>query len=359
MYRWGRRLLRYAGIDDTPVSDARGLYVLPNETAATEFEAAVIRMRRASLVHRVTDADELYRRIGPVWTPSRGQVVFDVPDTSFDEAGLLHRLRQRAFGIRDSKNRSLVVLRQVASPCAVARDSTTGRITVDLGSGPRSAPVVFLAAGAGTVPILDGLGVAHTLRVDGSPLLRLPGTYGMRTSLLVDRAVAISVVAHPPSPSVPQGCLVIGNSAREAIPSANVWSPRIIPPKVATELLNALPEAMRDAATDDVARWTFGYKTEQMGADQTRIVTPWVSGASDNFPPGLIAGIPVKATSALWAASLGLERIHDEMEKLRDQPHTTSPLMATFDDVADLPDWSDIIALHHHADYQHLNDVYV
>lgn len=341
MRRWGEALLEFCGIQ---LPTTRGIYCFSDITEYRRFQSSV---KHIGLAHklRVLSDMEAAHRLGDFF--ESGWIYVEVPDTTFNEAALLTNARMRALG-------SGVEFRELSKPAILHRNGA--HVLLELPCGIRHAPIVVVAAGAGSVPLLDALEVPHPLNVTSSGLLTAHGTGGLRAPLLVKPETGLSVAAHSSTSIPPAGRLVIGNGDRRTIPPAQIWDPRFVSREEFRRLVSRLPASMQPIAYAPGTRATAGYKTEPLvtgpDGELVRSILPWVSGPE--FPRGLIAAVPVKATLALYTATRVLRRIDNEGKAPLDAPPGILPL--SFADVADLPDWRSPVAIHHEPPFDDLDD---
>ncbi len=223
-----------------------------------------------------------------------------VPDTLFDEPAILAYLAYGAklHGADFRKARIRLV------------EDTTARNKFALAheGGIVESEFTILCAGAGSGPLLEGLGLEHPLQTYQSPLLVLRCGVVLQTPLLVDRSEGpptpgLAVGQHGPTRSDAGRC-VIGNRVREKILSCDLLGPRVVPDAHVEGLLALVPEELRplSEAAPESFRITAGYKTEALQEDGRPSINPWVQSWPEQYP-GLIAAVPGKATLSFVTAS--------------------------------------------------------
>ena len=268
---------------------------------------------------------------GQLYEP--GGIYYATPELVFDEAELLEELRQQFTRLGGN----VLVVDQ-----PVALHANGGGLHVSLGGAVLRAPMTVLAAGVGTIPMLESIGLqSPQFAATQTPLaviqqFVLPySTQNPKPRILVDRVSGYSVVSHPPSNDLPNGAAVLG--AGYARPFSFVPpNQRQIPTGDWTNLWAQLPPALQ--ALQSNSRCTAGVEIGRAGFLD---VLPHVE-ASVAFP-GLYIAVPGRATLAM--------RVAQEVVDLFPSAASPSALQVTGSA------WNSGIHMHHNPHYGGLHNV--
>jgi hypothetical protein len=315
MWGWGDRLFDRVNL---PPPRTRGVFAVDDRRRRTLLEAAN-RLGIGSEVNQLSQS-EAREYAGDFFKPEHSHIL--VPDCPFDESNLLSTARKQAIQAGVQFFQGEVNL---------ARDEK-GNFFARIHGQVIHPRLLVLCAGAGTIKLLDQVGVQHTLQVRSSGLIRIHGCDdAMRAPLFADRCLNLSVVRHAPAPVTPDGCLVVGSG--HAWPVQRLDGSRIITQSQKSEIVDLLPHTLRVKAIHAPA--TLGYKTELASGPTHRIVDPVVELVS----PNLIWAVPGKVTLAYYAA----DRVSHQAKKLlgRGRKHSPKSLAGL------LPPWNAPLDLHH------------
>jgi hypothetical protein len=197
--------------------------------------------------------------------------------------------------------------------------------------------VTLIAAGWRTLSLLNQVEIDPPLQVYLSPLLDLtqpPGTF--EVPLLADCSSGLTIVRYDVPAQSAHHRLIIANGHRRPIRT----SAREVTPEDIATISSLLPDLIDKAP----ARWVAGFKTESPGGG----VAPWVHAYAER--PGLIAGVPGKATNVLGAADESF-RLFEELLGSEPRDYGAQPL-----NTSQLQKWEAPIHVHAHPCYDHINE---
>ena len=192
-----------------------------------------------SLVRPIARAAAL-RRLGEFF--EEGYAHFSVPDAPFDEPRVMNELRAQAEleGVQWMYGR--VSLQRVGNEAIIAISDRDAQHVTKI-----QASCVVLCTGAGTIELLDSIGVQHNLVVFQSGLIRIYSDSLMEACLLADRTKNLSVVRFPVSPWNCSGCTVIGGGEKRPASAANLRNVgmRQLSRSEVDNLWSLMPEGLR------------------------------------------------------------------------------------------------------------------
>jgi glycine/D-amino acid oxidase-like deaminating enzyme len=333
----GRRMHEFFGLKPP---DGRGIIQVGSEVDAAQLyeDAAALGVRSAIRELPPNTARSL---LGPLHR--KEGVAFETPESPFEEAVLLHEAREtaRAAGAR---------FREVANPVKLLPFPTripSHRIQVD--GEEMEVGTTILAAGAGNIALLEC--VSSDLRVElrRTPLLVMPGKPVIHSPILLDRSAGFSVVAHPPDTCRLDGCMVIGTNVHEENVAHNDPEIRQIGEKAQQDVYDRLPACLQQRF--ERSRFTAGLEPIPFSNGKPLpAVAPWVECI--NGHPDIIASFPGRATLALHAAELVMDKL------LPDHSVHDSDGTAAWDSLLPGQDWGSSIRvrMHYENHYDGLND---
>lgn len=345
---WGRQLVQKLGI---PIPQERGIIRFPEEKV--EDIEAFLKNAEALRV-KVRRLPEAERRAALGSFDVEGTLCWEIPDTPFPEALILHRARKRALAAG-------AVLRELEKPVELIpkhkmsqKDEGSMRYTPSgmepgfylkfAGGLYLEAKQTILAAGAGNYRLLEQLDIQHELFVRRTAMMVICDSQFLNRSILVDQKSGnpIAVVRHHPGGKTserPKGCLVIGTRAGKEVPIEEIFE-RGIPQEEIDVLCAALPEDLKPEHLDHLGvpyRFTAGYEPMWGGKD-------WIR-KEDNFLktfnqfPGLVLGMPGRATLGLLAATQVLEKMGVLKESGGSPDQIEAPRIPIPQGQRDAPDW--------------------
>ena len=221
---------------------------------------------------------------------------YSVPDTIFDEARLLNALAYKAEKRGAQFLKAKVRLKE--------HSGAKNKFVIEYDNGVLESDFTFVCAGSGTAQLLEGLSLDHPLRTFESATLVLKCGVVLQTPLLVDISEKLPssglAVGQHYSTKTSDGRCVIGNRDRHKLEA--LLSDRAVPAEYMQRLLKLVPPKLTEVfESHEAYRITSGYKTEALQTDGTPSINPWVEAWPERFP-GLVAGVPGKATLAYVTA---------------------------------------------------------
>lgn len=251
----GRSLHRAIGVEPPAV---QGIFRIDRQDSAKIIDTANMLGLRSQV--RPIARTTAQRRLGEFF--EEGYAHFSVPDAPFDEPRVMTELRAQAEleGVQWIYGR--VSLQRVGSEALVAISDRDAQQVTKI-----QASCVVLCTGAGTIELLDSIGIQHNLAVFQSGLIRIYSDSLMEACLLADRTKHLSVVRFPVGPWNRSGCTVIGGGEKRPVSAANLraGATRQLSRSEIDNLWNLMPEAVR-TRYEHAARYTVGFKTERVKA---------------------------------------------------------------------------------------------
>ncbi len=298
-----------------------GVLRATDEGEAREYEGRALKLKLS--VRRLDDV-EAQSELGPLYQP--GFPYLATPEVPFHEGRVLTELRAQLQSPPSIVKEGRVTLTK-ASPttCSVAVDGVSIR-----------ARCTVLAAGAGNVPLLAGLGL-EPLRLRQTPLLVAPCPPGVEARLFHDRISGFTLVRHDTNDGAK---VVIGAGLQRSVDFVEPLKRKI---STADEmaLWNRMPQCILDLK--EQARITAGMEPHVDDED----FRPWISTVGAFT--GLFVAVPGRATIALDAAHNVLELVKTHLEGLPEPAPGVDPGPGT--------EWSGEICMHFEDYYRRLHDV--
>lgn len=283
-YFGGREMLRECEMSH---SSERGvLRVLdPNRIAETEYKARLLKLPESEF--RRLETNEARDLLLEMYEPN--STYYTLPDSPFDEAGVLRYLRARAM----EKGAEFV---QLTEP--VSLEPITGTTRIRCGQTALESPVTLVAAGAGSLPLMTQAGYTLSAELRRTPLFVHSGTCGLAVPLLADVNRGFSVLRHIGNSSS-SGAIVIGTKSKKQPVEFVPPDQRRIPDDEIVKFKKCLhPELDRYVST---GRFTAGYEVIPKPPVVKSFVEPWIEDCGN-----ILFASPGRATLGLAGAKLAL-----------------------------------------------------
>jgi glycine/D-amino acid oxidase-like deaminating enzyme len=297
-YFGGRDMLRECKMI---ASEERGvLRVLDKERLAeTEHKAKLLRLSRAEF--RRLNTDEAQARLGELY--EAGSFYFNLPDSPFDEAGVLRYLRSLA-------TRNGAQFEQLDGPVSLEASGQTTLIR--WGNVALKSPLTLLAAGAGNLALMQQIGHSPPAVLRRTPLLVYPDTRGMGVPLLVDLDRGFSAVRHL-GDSASAGAVVIGTKVRKQPAQFARPEHRRIPSDEVVEFGRCLHPRFECCMRS--GRFTAGYELIPIKPATSTYLEPWVEDYGS-----VVLASPGRATLGLEGARKALAVLIKKLSARNRQP---------------------------------------
>lgn len=312
-YFFGRDTLKECGL---PTPAERGLLITSDPVRIAELHEARALLRFPEDEFRQLEPDESQRLGGEHWDP--GAAYFYIPDAPFDEASVLEYYRAAA------KSEGAVFL-NLEEPARLSRVAGGVRVAFD---GYRiDAPLVVVAAGAGSFGLMAGYGVTLNGSLQRTPLRVAEAPPSMPAPVMVDSNWGWSGVRHfraGDSPAIVMGTRV--NCKNVAFADA---FERNIPEAKKLEFMSRTPPPFDRLA----GRFTAGYEVVPAPGVTISRFSPWIEAHGD-----VIFGSPGRATTAKVAVNQALVKI---MQHRIARPGKTTPF-----DRSECREWDELIEMH-------------
>jgi len=326
----GRRLLVDLGLP-LPGDSEHGVVRLrdENEARLLEEDAHFLRM---SGVDRL-DPIFMKKRLGDIYEDG---IFYSIPDSPFPEATVLTKLRdiaaaQGAQILQTSKPAHLVIDNKSESGV---------RVDFQLGSERQIlSKATICAAGAGNLPLLEGLEIDSEMMLRQTPLFVLHDTSLTDVPIYADLARGFSFVRHPPEGSaLPNGALVIGTRVHQDNVPFVPYNERKIREEDRKQFVACLPPILQDRILN--GSFTAGVEVipaKKLGLQHIEPWVDWVEGV-----PALLKVTPGRATMGMLVAHQVLTELEQRIGPPEKRRYARSRSRST---------WDDEIFMHYHLKY--------
>lgn len=322
VYNFGREMLRECGL---PPPSESGLLFASNPARIAELHEVARLLGLPDHEFRRLDGDDARRAKGEHWKDA--VACFRTPDCPFDEASVLEHYRRAA----KADGAWFIELER---PARLARIDGGVRIRFD--GLEIDAPLVVVAAGAGSFELMAQYGSALSGSLQRTPLLVAEAPAFMPAAVVADLDCGMVGVRHARGGD--PAALVLGTYVKcKNVPFSEA-SQRIIPKAKQEEFRLALPSGFRDLQ----GRFTAGYELVPSPELPMSRFQPWIDVRGD-----VIFASPGRATIATLAATKTLA----EIIKHRRADHSRKAEV----DISACKEWDDPIAMHFMNGF-HFND---
>ena len=195
----GRTMLSDCGL---PLSSSPGLICVQREDRVADLVRKVALLKFGRDEFRRLELDEVDNRLQEFADPK--SAYFSIPDTPFDEAGVLTHLRRSA--VRDGAE-----FIELTEPVTLERRGDL--IRIHCGGNTLNSPVTLITAGAGSFALVGQLGLALQGELRRTPLLVSSNDGAIPSPIFIDLDRGFSAVHHP-CDGLSHGATVIGTKAR-------------------------------------------------------------------------------------------------------------------------------------------------
>lgn len=317
-YFVGRDTLKECGL---PLPTELGLLITSDPARIAELHEARTLLRFPEDEFRQLEPDEAQRLRGEHWDPEAAH--FHIPDAPFDEARVLEYYRAAA------KAEGAVFL-NLEEPARLSRLANGVRIAFD---GYRiDAPLVVVAAGAGSFELMAGYGVTLNGTLQRTPLRVAEAPPSMPVSVIVDSNRGWSAVRHCRAADSP--AIVMGTRAHcKNVKFADAFE-RNIPDAKKLEFLIRTPPPFDRLP----GRFTAGYEVVPAPGVTPSRFSPWIETHGD-----VIFASPGRATIAKVAVNEALVKIM--------QHRIAKPGETTLFDRSQCREWNEAIEMHFMGSY--------
>jgi hypothetical protein len=221
---------------------------------------------------------------------------FIIPDSPFDEAGVMTSLRAQAL----THGTEFI---EVSAPVKIERRRSGVRILFE--GEALDVPATLVAAGSGSFELMKQAGYELNGVLRRTPLLVSGEQAGLPSPVYVDLERGFSAVSHQ-CEGMCHGVVVVGTRATFEPAPRIVPDDRIIPACECKDFEACLPPAL--AAKLYPGRYTAGYEVIPSTETGKTIYEPWIEDMGD-----IVFASPGRATVALEAARETLARLIPKM----------------------------------------------
>lgn len=277
----GRDMLRGLGIPPSP--ERAVVRVQTGSKKHLEFEARR-KLLRIQDISPVLKPDEAEKQIGPTLYEA-GSTYYSTPDSPFDEALVVQRLRAQAL---DAGARFI----NLTAPVTLERGPSGLRVHIEgLIIEP---PMTLIAAGAGTVRCLSDLGQPPMAELRQTPLMVYCGDHAASLPpIFIDFERGFSSVRHRTASVASGAAVVVGTKVHRTIEFRQPEARRI-----ESKDISDFKACLSDTFTSFLpeARFTAGF--ELIPLDKSRsFLAPWIEDLTD-----VVLASPGRATLGWMAA---------------------------------------------------------
>jgi glycine/D-amino acid oxidase-like deaminating enzyme len=290
----GRSMLAECGL---PLSSRRGLVCVKRADRIDDLIHKNTLLRFGQDEFRQLESDEVEARLQEFGDP--GTTYFSIPDTPFDEAGVLTYLRKSA--VRDGAQ-----FLEVANPITLAPRNDLVRIHWD--GNMLESPVTLITAGAGSFDLVGQLGQVLQGELRRTPLLVSSNACAMPSPIFIDLDRGFSAVHHLCT-GLNHGAIVVGTKARLQPADFALPDDRRIPVREQQRLKDCLHPILAERLLP--GRLTAGYEVIPVASKALTAFEPWIEDLGS-----AIFASPGRATMALEAARTTLAQI---LKKIRER----------------------------------------
>jgi hypothetical protein len=226
-----------------------------------------------------------------------GGVFYEIPDRPFPEAAIVQEARDQALAT------GLASFIELNNPAAISRVGQS--IEIDAAGVKYRGNAFVLAAGIGSLALLDSIGQIHGITATSTPLVVVKSASPLKCGVYVDLEtnLAFSVTRQPPTAKTRDGALVLAGATPKVLPIP--WNgPREVPQARVNEVWSRVPRA----ALQECTRFT---NLHRMGIEPYRDATPKedpIVGAIAGCQNALFA-FPGRATLASFVAEDVVNRL--------------------------------------------------